>query len=249
MIADLFADVIGAFAFLTVLPVGRLVSISNRPAGYTFSTFPLVGLVIGLIVAVVTSIRVLPGDLIAFLALFTWVALTGGLHLDGLADSCDGLLATVTPERRLEIMKDPRAGSWAVAGIALLLLGKWIALRGIPPALLILPPVLGRWAMVLAAAGFPAARTSGLAAHFREGLGRRQVVVALLLSIIIALICSFFYGRRALVPLIAAPLTVLIVGRWAARRLGGGLTGDIYGAICELVELLCLILLNVSWAA
>src|SRR5258708_20357268 len=127
-----------------------------------------------LIVAIVTSIRVLPGDLIAFLALFTWVALTGGLHLDGLADSCDGLLATVTPERRLEIMKDPRAGSWAVAGIALLLLGKWIALRDVQPALLILPPVLGRWAMVLAAAGFPTARTSGLAPPFPQGLAPSQ---------------------------------------------------------------------------
>src|SRR5204862_526367 len=81
------------------------------------------------------------------------------------ADSFDVLLSTVTPECRLEIMKDPRAGSWAVTGLALLLLGKWIALRTLSPPLLIVPPVMGRWAMVLAAAAFPLARDSGSAFH------------------------------------------------------------------------------------
>jgi adenosylcobinamide-GDP ribazoletransferase len=237
-----------AFTFLTVLPLGWLSRSSNASPGKMFSFFPVVGLVIGIIVSLVASIGFLPKDLTAFLTLVVWVGLTGGLHLDGLADSCDGLLATVSPERRLEIMKDPRAGSWAVVGIVLTLLGKWIALRTLSstPALLVIPPIAGRWAMVLAVAAFPNARSSGLAAQFRVGFGRDQVVIASALAIILTLICGALFGWQNLIALIIAPITSLLIGRWAANRLGGGLTGDVYGAICELTELLCLIGLSIA---
>ena len=142
----------GAFAFLTIIPVGS--PHVERP-GHAFAYFPLVGLVIGAALALVATSRLFPPDVTAFLALAVWVILTGGLHLDGFGDSCDGLLSTTTPERRLEIMKDPRAGSWAVVGLALLLLGKWVVLREVSPVLLILPPIVGRWSMALAAYNFP----------------------------------------------------------------------------------------------
>src|SRR5438874_512120 len=113
-------SIVAAFTFLTVLPVSKLSRPDSDTAlGKMFSFFPLVGLIIGLIVSLVASIGFLPGDVTAFITLTVWIGLTGGLHLDGLADSCDGLLATVSPERRLEIMKDPRAGSWAVIGVVL----------------------------------------------------------------------------------------------------------------------------------
>src|SRR5260221_11368317 len=125
-----------AFTFLTTLPLGRLRRDADSVPGKMFSFVALVGLVIGIIVSLVASIGFLPRDLATFVALAVWVALTGGLHLDGLADSCDGLLATVSPERRLEIMKDPRAGSWAVIGVVLLLLGRWVARGSRSPAIL-----------------------------------------------------------------------------------------------------------------
>src|SRR5579859_2677783 len=141
---------LSAFTFLTVLPLGWLSrargSDQLAQPGKMFSFFPLVGLIIGIIVSIAGSFSFLPKELSAFMALTAWVALTGGLHLDGLADSCDGLLATVTPQRRLEIMADPRAGSWAVIGVALVLLGKWTALRSLPSAVLLVPPIAGRWA-------------------------------------------------------------------------------------------------------
>jgi len=233
-----FRDLLGAFAFLAILPVRTV--LTNSP-GRIFAYFPLVGLVIGALVSLAASITFLPRDVTAFVALATWVILTGGLHLDGFGDSCDGLLATTTPERRLEIMKDPRAGSYAVVGLALLLLGKWVALREVTPLLLILPPVMGRWVMVLAAYIYPYARTSGTGAYFREGLGRTQVVIATMFAVVIALP---FGWPPALIVLVAPPV-VLVAGRWAASRLGGGLTGDVYGAICELTELICLIALGV----
>jgi adenosylcobinamide-GDP ribazoletransferase len=245
----MLADLRAAFAFLTILPVGQ--PQVSQP-GRAFAYFPLVGAVIGLAMIAVGTIPLVPPDMSAFLVLATWVILTGGLHLDGFADSCDGLLATTTPERRLEIMKDPRAGSWAVISVVLLLLGKWIALRStlltMPPLLLIVPPVAGRWAMTLAVAAFPPARTSGLAAYFRNGFGSTQVIIASIFTLAVWAITVMLTANwlRTAVCLIAATICTLLVGRWAARRLGGGLTGDIYGALCELTELICLIILSAA---
>jgi adenosylcobinamide-GDP ribazoletransferase len=235
----MWRDVAGAFSFLTAIPAH--VDPRERKPGWIFTYFPLVGLLIGGILFLGADLRPFPHDLNAFMLLFMWVALTGGLHLDGFADSCDGLLATTTPERRLEIMKDPRAGSWAVIGLIILLLGKWLALRDVPAAWLILPPVMGRWAMVLAASVFPYARgTSGVGGYYRQGLGRAQVMIAGL----VAVGTGLAYGWPVAL-VIVVPLTVTgIVGLWASSRLGGGLTGDVYGAICEVTELAALLALG-----
>jgi adenosylcobinamide-GDP ribazoletransferase len=137
-------------------------------------------------------------------------------------------------------MRDPRCGAWAITGLVLLLLGKWTALGTLPPAALLLPPVIGRWVMVLAAYSFPYVGQSGLGDYVRRGLSRRQVLVASLLTIVIVSLAA-----RELPPLLIVfalgLLTTLIGGRWAARRLDGGLNGDVYGALCELSELLCLL--------
>src|SRR5579859_6170616 len=237
-----------AFTFLTTLPVGWLARARHWDSpGRMFSYFPLIGLTIGILVSGIAAISLLlplPKDVAMFVALAAWVAFTGGLHLDGLADSCDGLLATVSAKRRLEIMADPRAGSWAVIGIVLVLLGKWAALRSLPPAALIIPPIVGRWSMVLAVAAFPNVKPSGLAAQFRVGFGRSQLLIASLMAIAFIVALSFWLGERIIFVIVIAPIAVLIIGRWAAQRLGGGLTGDVYGALCEVVELLCLIYLN-----
>jgi adenosylcobinamide-GDP ribazoletransferase len=228
-------------AFLTILPVGYP---AGRKPGYAFAYFPLVGLLIGAILWPVGqwSFASQP-DMRALLILLTWVVLTGGLHLDGFGDACDGLLATTTPERRLEIMKDPRAGSWAVVGLVLLLLGKWVCLRVVAPPFLLLPPLLGRWAMVMGAYHFSYARPSGVGAFFRQGLGARQWLVASLLMTVFFVLHMWLVEPRlfwlAVVPL----LVVTGFARWAAGRLGGGLTGDVYGAICELTEVGCLLAL------
>jgi adenosylcobinamide-GDP ribazoletransferase len=235
----MLSDLANAFSFLTVLPTSWLKPDRERTPGKAFSFFPLVGLVIGLLVSAVASIRFLPADVTAFLTLAVWVALSGGLHLDGFADSCDGLLATVAPERRLEIMKDPRAGSWAVIGVALLLLGKWTAIRYVSFPMLLLAPIAGRWTMMLVVALFPNARPGGIGAFFRNGLGAPQMIVATVITLGVTLAL----GWRALIALGAAVVFAMLYGFWASKRLGGGLTGDIYGATCELVELLCLIVL------
>jgi adenosylcobinamide-GDP ribazoletransferase len=176
----------------------------------------------------------------AFVVLLLWVVITGGLHLDGFGDACDGLLATTSPEQRLEIMKDPRTGSWAVVGLVLLLLGKWVLITPVEPRWLLAPPVVARWAMVLAAYHFPYARTTGIGGYFRDGLGRAQWLAAGLTTALLLILAAGLIEPGLLVLGLIPVLTVALFGRWAAARLGGALTGDVYGAIGELSELLAL---------
>jgi adenosylcobinamide-GDP ribazoletransferase len=233
-------DLRTAFAFLTILPVGYPTN-ENPAPGRSFAYYPLVGLLIGGALFLVMSSNVFARDFTVFLALLVWVVLTGGLHLDGLGDSCDALFATTTPERRLGILKDPRAGTWAVVGLVLVLLGKWVLLRGLSPTMLLLvPPIIGRWTMVIAAYAFPYAREIGLGAYFRNGLGRAQVATASGLMLLIVLSVRPVALLTAVVGLVVA----FGLGSWAARRLNGGLTGDVYGAMCEVTELTCLIVLS-----
>ncbi len=230
-----------AFAFLTIVPLRWP---DDVQPGRAFAWFPLVGLVIGGLLAGLAWLPLL-ADVRAFVVLLAWVVITGGLHLDGFGDSCDGLLATVPPERRLAIMKDPRAGSWAVIGLILLLLGKWLLIGHLlrHPLLLVIVPVMGRWALVLAAYAYPYARSSGLGGMFRDGLGRPQIVIATMLALLSVSAVACMVSYWALLVLIVPLLVVGLMGRWAAGRLGGGLTGDVYGALCELTELLTLWLL------
>ena len=117
----MFDDIRSAFSFLTILPFGFP---KDRKVGWSFAWYPLVGLFIGGMLMGVAEVSPLTHQLTALLVLFTWIFITGGLHLDGFSDSCDGLLATVSPQKRLAIMKDPRTGSWAVIGLIVLLLTK-----------------------------------------------------------------------------------------------------------------------------
>lgn len=237
----MWADVRAAFSFLTIIPLGYG---ENRQPGWSFAWYPLVGLFIGGCLALTAHFSPYTPNLTAALVLIIWVILTGGLHLDGFGDACDGVLATVDPPRRLDIMKDPRTGSWAVIGLVLLLIAKWSAIPTITPLLLFVPPIIGRWVMVLAAYAFPYARSTGLGGYFRQGLGQLQVALA---SGITVISVSVIVRDVLLVAILLATagFVVMVLGRWTARRLGGGITGDVYGALCELTELVSLLLLTI----
>jgi len=241
----MLADVRAAVAFLTIFPTGTP---QTTQPGRSFAYYPLVGLLIGGLLSASGLLLQgsIPAEISAFFALAVWVLLTGGLHLDGFGDSCDGLLAAVDPQRRLEIMKDPQAGSWAVIGLILLLLGKWLFLQQVTPSLWWMLPVIGRLSMVLAVGLFPYARASGLGAYFRTGFGVAQVFIAAMTTLILIVMGAIWIDPLAFALLVVPPLTVYIGGRFAAKRLGGGITGDVYGGLCELTELLGLIVLAVG---
>jgi adenosylcobinamide-GDP ribazoletransferase len=245
-VSDLIVDILCAFSLLTVVPIPFRWLDAERPPARAMAAYPLVGLAIGLVLTLPSVLlhAVLPRLMASALIIVLWVVLTGGLHLDGWADCCDALSATVSRERRLEILKDPRLGSFGGAGLALLLLVKFAAVASLPrsAAAFLLAPTLGRWAIVNLAAAFPLARPDGMAAHFRSGLSRRELTWAALTAI---LVCGFI-GWMGLLTFVAAAIAAFAFGRWATSRLGG-VTGDVYGAACELVESVVLVLMCISF--
>jgi adenosylcobinamide-GDP ribazoletransferase len=250
-----------ALSLLTRLPVRARWDDDVLP-GRAMAAYPLVGAVIGVMLAGlawlltigVGQLHARAGGsnaglsplLTAALILVAWAAITGMLHLDGWADCCDALVTPLSRERRLEVMKDPRLGSFGGAGLILLLIVKLAAvaevlaptvnrpLAGLLPLLVV--PVLGRWAVVIAAASFPLARPDGMGASFGRGLGQREVILATLITAVACLLM----GWGGLVLWAAAVLALLGMARLATARLGG-LTGDVYGAIVELTETVTLV--------
>ncbi len=219
-----------ALGLLTIFPVRYdTLHISARALAW----YPLVGLLVGIILtAAQFSLRlVLPDLIVAVFIVALWTILTGGLHLDGFADACDALFAATTRERRLEILRDVHLGTFGAAGLVLLLMLKATTLASATTlAPIFLAPILGRWAIVFAAT-FPLARREGMAATFIAGLTRREIFIATLFTAIIAELGGWL-GFAAFSVGIA---TTWVIAQLALNRLGG-LTGDIYGMICESVE-------------
>lgn len=247
-------DLLKAMSLLTIAPV-RPRWDDGAPLGRAMAAYPLVGLGIGGALAawawllgwLMAGNEALAGTRAALIVI-AWVALSGGLHLDGWGDACDGLLSAVDRERRLEILRDPRMGSFGVIGIVLLLLLKAATVSAVHGgASLALVPVLGRWGIVLAAYRWPSARPGGMGDRFRQGLGRQQVALASLtvaIAAMLALLLNMIAPLALVVALFVALVSIEILARFAAGRLGG-LTGDIYGAIVEGVE--ASVLLALAW--
>jgi adenosylcobinamide-GDP ribazoletransferase len=241
------APVAAALQFLTVMPPMVRRPFTPGELGRSVGWFPLVGLVIGgLLAGLSWGLGLLfPSGVTAALLLTVWVLSTGALHLDGFLDSCDGLFGGHTPEARLRIMRDERAGAFAVIGGILILLLKYAALSGNPDQLaaLLVAPVVGRWGMALALIAFPYARAEGLGRAMKDHAGAAQLLLASAFAgITVGAVAAFVPGawRAAL----ALPLGGLIVwagGGFVMRRLPG-LTGDVYGALCTLLEAAVLLL-------
>jgi adenosylcobinamide-GDP ribazoletransferase len=206
--------------------------------------FPLVGLAIGgALVACERGLpRLFPEPLVTFLLVTVWVGLTGGLHLDGLADTLDALGGGWGREESLAIMRDPRLGSYGAVGIVLSLLligGALIAADRIRPVALVLAPALGRLAPVLLARLCPPARADGLGVTFARGVTWTGLSGALLIALVPALGLLGWWGL-VLVAWIFAVTAAL--ASYFTRRLGG-VTGDVMGGAVVGAELLALLFL------
>jgi adenosylcobinamide-GDP ribazoletransferase len=229
-----------ALGFLTALPVPRGGATSPGALARSAAFFPIVGLIVGALLLGLDLVltRVLPGGVRGVM-----LAITRGLHLDGLMDCCDGLFGGFTPERRLAIMRDSRVGAFGVLGAIVVLLLRYsgvAALDGSWRALgLLLPPVMGRWAMVLAMVAYPYGRAEGLGLAFKQAASWRQVVLATIAAAILGAGLWWPWGGLGL---LAAALVTALVARFMLRRLPG-LTGDCYGAINEIVEGLVLLVI------
>ncbi len=241
-------DFLRALSFLTILPFGRRLPPDEKGLARSMAYFPLVGLGIGSLLALGFYLLsfLFPIPLALWLTIGLLVLLTGGLHLDGFADTLDGLACRGTKERALDVMRDSRVGAFGVMGLVLLIGAKYLALHQISNAVipfsLILMTVMGRSSMVSVCYRSPYARSaSGLAKPFTENLGFREMIVSLITAFGIAFLLM---GVKGVVVFLGIGLFGLGYRSFFLKKLGG-VTGDILGAANELSEVLCLLLLIV----
>jgi adenosylcobinamide-GDP ribazoletransferase len=230
-----------ALSFLTILRVPLLPSRTAGPTelAASFVFFPAVGALLGCIwVVLATALQpLLPYGVTAVLLTLAMALLTRGLHLDGLADLADGIGGGFTPERRLEIMKDSRIGTFGAAALILILALKIVSLQALLQThqwqALFLAPMLSRLGMVLGAYRSIYPRPEGgLGKSFCEQLSFGQLLAALMLTLAGIALTSPLLGGLMLLSLLAC-VGILRLG---SRLWLGGVTGDVLGAINEMSE-------------
>jgi adenosylcobinamide-GDP ribazoletransferase len=239
-------DFLQALSFLTILPAGRFPLAEEKGLARSMAFFPLVGLLIGLLLAIAYFLLsfLFSKSLVLWLTLGCLALLTRGFHLDGFADTVDGFAAGGPKEKILEVMKDSRIGAFGVVGLILLIGAKYLALEQMVgpsiPYSLTLMTVMGRNSMVWVCYRSPYARSGeGLAKPFAENLTTREMIISSASAFGIGLL---IWGLEGIVVFSGIGLFSLAFRLFFLKKLKG-ITGDILGAANELSELLCLILL------
>jgi adenosylcobinamide-GDP ribazoletransferase len=184
--------------------------------------------------------------LTAALLLALWVGLTGGLHLDGLADSADAWLGGYGDrERTLAIMHDPCSGPIAVVVLVIVLLLKFSALQSLlaqgATGLLVVTPLLGRTALVVLFLTTPYVRSRGLGSELAHEVPRSMSLAVVILT---AILVAGWLGRNGIVLLLVSALVFWLLRRLMQRRIGGT-TGDTAGALLEIMETQILLVLAI----
>jgi len=233
-----------ALQFLTRIPVNFNVDWNDKNVAASVLWYPVVGaLIAGLLVllAMLLNARV-DAMLSAALLLSVWVMITGGLHLDGLADTADAWVGShENKQRALEIMKDPAAGPIAVTVLLLVLLIKFSALYSLLKlenyGLLFMPVVIGRCVPMILFLTTPYVREQGLGSIMASHLPRNfALAVLFLVSLFVVLALGFINGVLLIV------ITLLALGglRFLMLKQIGGMTGDTIGASIEIIEMMVL---------
>jgi len=233
-----------ALQFLTSIPVTIRREISPRHIGRSLIFFPVIGLIIGLILAGLSWLvgLILPQAIVSALLLAFLALITGALHLDGFIDTFDGIAGHKSVEERWRVMHDSRAGGIGIAAVALLLLIEYVSLNSIPISsllvTLVLMTVISRWAMVYAIFVYPYARPSGLGKAFKERAGWLSFTIATIITLAIVLVLAQLSGFI----IILCVWVIISVAAAYFKHKFSGLTGDTYGAINEVAEVSVIIL-------
>jgi adenosylcobinamide-GDP ribazoletransferase len=231
-------------SFLTVLPLG-----GGQPSGAALSWFPVVGLGLGATLGGLwwAMERAWSPLLAAAVVVAADAVLTGGLHLDGLADSADGLLPHLRRERRLVVMHEPGVGAFGVVAVGVALLVRFAALASMRPSVLLLAGLwcASRGLMAITARLVPYAREEGLAQGFLSPRGR---VLPLAAATALGSVGSLLAWRvvPGLASLAGAVLAASAVVALARRRIGG-FTGDVLGAAGIIGETVGLVIAAARW--
>jgi adenosylcobinamide-GDP ribazoletransferase len=235
-------SLICAFSFLTPLPVstGKLEKLEFAKSICWFS---LVGLIQGLLICVFYFLLglVLSGLTLAVMTVGFWVLITSGMHLDGLADCFDGFFAVASRDKRLEIMKDPRIGTFGFLGLIFALLIKIslvnsIALENIWSLLPILLAVVFARSSALILVFFRNARNEGLG----FGISNRQSIIYFFINLIVPMALCVYFGLMSFLAFGISFLVSLCTG-WLAISKINGVTGDVFGLAIEMSEIAVLL--------
>ncbi|MGB9839401.1 adenosylcobinamide-GDP ribazoletransferase [Thermovenabulum sp.] len=233
-----------ALLFLTRFPQFLKTPITEKDLQRSVCFFPLIGAFIGgILYAIFFALKgLLEESFLCALILTAETVITGGIHLDGLADTSDGIFSGKEREKKLEIMKDSRVGAFGVIAIVLDFLLKFSGILSIlkeNPLLLIIVPVAGKWLISFGIVFFPYLREKGLGKAFNCGKGRIRFFIS---SFICVIICGIILKLKVFYFLTALIFSGLIFSFYIMKELKG-MTGDTYGALNEFGEIFSLLIL------
>lgn len=226
-----------ALSFFTRIPIFIQSEVSENEFYSSMVLLPIVGLVIGGILYIPWYfLREIPKEISAFLLVFLYIWLTGGLHIDGFIDTLDGILSNRNRERSLEIMKDSRIGAFGAIGLILLILGYFILFQYIEGIGLFLMPMVGRSCAFIAGCLSDYAREeNGLGKKLIESTGKKEMFSSLIFTIFIIGIVDFLY----LLPFLFC-ICISYYCIYLFRKKLSGMTGDTMGMMVELVQIIFL---------
>lgn len=230
-----------ALQFLTILPIKIKSQIREKDLGGALIYFPIVGAFIGMfLVLILLVFDFLPHLVTAALVLIGSIIITGGIHLDGFADTCDGFYGTKNKEKILEIMRDSRTGVMGVIGVVSLLLLKFTLIASLPRDILykalIMMAVFARWSVLFGCFTSNYARKEGKAKYFIEYNSKKEFLAGSIFTIVLFLLLMQTKGI-ILLGLSLLPVSLFI--NYIKRKIGG-MTGDTIGATNEIAEVVVL---------
>jgi len=237
---------LSALRFLTSIPTPWWRGASLKEFAGSLPYYPVIGLLIGIILAAVYWLAslLLPVWVSSAIVVTAMVVVTGGMHLDGLIDAVDGVAAShKDPDIGKDVMKKPGIGAFGAVAVFIVLVLKIVLVANIPDdwmvGTLIILPVVSRWTMVYTVFAYPYARPQGAGNELKQATGWSSLMLATVTTLAIAVVIA---GWAVLAIVIPVWLFTIMAANYFSRRFNG-LTGDTYGAISELSEVLILLVI------
>ena len=242
---------ITALQFLTVFAVKKNHEVDENDLARSMVYFPFVGFVIGIVLVYADKVllRLFPDSISNIFLILLSVLITRALHVDGLADSVDGIMGGRDPESRLAIMRDSRIGTAGVVSIFFVLLIKYVCLNNLfdehKTAALLTAPAFSRWAQMLMMFEANYGREDGMGKAFVGHVRLGGLITASVITVGLSGFVIYQYDTRTIVLAVGIPCLVAlftVLWRWFVIRKVGGVTGDSVGAVSEMSEALTLLL-------
>ncbi len=231
-------SLITAFSFLTIIPL-KQTDFNKNILKNSLRYYSVVGFFIGVILYLITFLN-LNADLTTILILLSWVIITGGFHLDGLADVCDAIGSFKNRDKAFEIMKDSRIGAMGTVAISLSLIFKFFLIKNIlfsSPLILMLSPVYGRYSINFLSKNLDYAKSEGLGKFIADNTDMETFIV----STIFVVAVTLFTGIAFIFLLLSIYIFLILISYFFHKKFNG-VTGDMLGATVELTEIITMFL-------